>query len=810
MQIGPMDWSINSDDINLIKEIKCNVAAFETYFRKNYDRYNEFRLIIYDTSLSQQDKLVLTSQQRPTLEANLLPAQISRLLGEFSIQEFSFDISPTEELERKFMEDQYTPGSGVEANSPKPPMPPQPMQQALNGAMGGQQPGQPPAPGAPPQAPQQGMPPQQQQPNMFPPPPAELKKEIKIAEGLSRHLNYMFTNTRNHHVQQEFMKDLLTGGWSVLELEVQYDHPMSMTPRMIPTMPEDRTLCGFDPKARLESKEDGDFCYKKFLMSREDFELMYPESDINAIKFESSTSDSDWTFKNNDIDVLIICDYWKKEKKAVDIVKLSTGDVVPVELYKKLSAANPEITKMGKPRKTIVEKICRYRVIDNQVVEREETLFKGLPLIFGRGDGAFLKYNSNETVTEQLIPYIYHARDMQRFRNYTLNSLANEIENIMQHKLMVAQEAYPTQPQWQMAYTNYQNAAVLFYKSRYDDNPDQLIPNPVQPIPRMPAPPEIMQAFAQSGSVISNILGTMESPTQNNINDLSGEAVVQAQMHANPTAIPYITGMAHALERVAQLYIDTLPEFIEHYENLPIITEKAKKEKFNVNGKTKDKFNYFPGQLKVDIKVGASYAVQKQQALLMVSKLMGMSPQLQQFFSTKGLPYILDNLEGKNVDALKLEIEDWVNQQSQIMQQQTQMQMQMQQQEMQNNPAMIKAQVDQQKLQMDGQNNSQKLQLETQKMQMQHQIDMLKLELEHNKLDAELHMSYRKDVMEIEKSKLDHHDRSINTILKAEDQHHKHSKESFESMHGADMAEKEHEHKKTQDNKPKPAKAKKE
>lgn len=757
MMYGRMDANIDGETDGNLEHYKTNIANFETAFAKNYARFNEFKILVYESSLTQQDKQALTAMQRPTLEANMLPAMISRLLGEFSAQEFAFEIIPSEELERKYEQKQ-------KQTQPILPSPPPQMQGQM----------QPSSPGGPPQQHQQPI-----QPPMFAPPSPIKVQDIKLAELLGKHLNYLINSANNHDLQYQVMKDLLVGGWSVIEIELAYDHAMSMIPKMKFTLPDDRTMCFFDARARLEDKSDGDFCGKKFHMTKSDFELYYPDANIKELKFEQSSQDNLWSYRNDNQDVLVVCDYYYKVKTPLDIVQLSTGDVMPLAVYKKLKD-EMKLFKVGDTRKTVIEKIHHCRFIGNQRLEERETEFKGLPLIFVRGDGDFIKHGPNQALEEQLLPYIYHAKDAQRFKNYTMNSLANEIENVIQHKLIVAQEAYPTQPQWQEPFHDYQNAAVLFIKTRYEDTGEP-IPNPIMPVQRMNAPPEIMQAYMESDRTINNLLGTNQAPAQTNTNDLSGIAIMQAQMQSNPTAMPYITGMSHGLQRVAQVYIDTLPELIHHYDNLPIVNDNAKKDKIDLSGDIKKQFNYFPSQLRVDIKVGASYAIQKQQSLMMVSKLMQMSPQLGQFFSTKGLPYILDNLEGKNIDALKLEVEDWVNQQAQMQQQQQQMAMQQQQQELQNNPAMIKAQVDQQKLQLD-----------SQQMQLEHKMQMLELELKHADLDGKLHIAHEKNKMDMARAAMDDKARAHDISLKAADMANKHVKDLVETHHSAKDMEHRH------------------
>lgn len=753
MTQGSMEWDNNADPVSSkVMQIKRNVRAFETVFADNYNNYNNCKNFLYVSSLTAKDRQVLTDMGRPSLEANLLPSEISRLLGEFSSQEFGAVITPSTELEKEWLDKKENKPELSEIKDVQNGMP----NNIVNLTQSNQLPSQ---------------------------------KDDTIAQILNDHANYLLLSENNKDFQYNIIKDLFTGGWSVGEIEEYYEHALSMIPRIRFIIPEDRTLCGFDPNAKQEDKGDGNFCFKKFVMTRKDFELLYPDVNISSVDFDYASSDESWAFRSNDTDVLVICDYYEKEKIPFEIVKLSTGQVVPLEVYRKMKKENKSVMRVGDARRTYIEKIKFYRVTESIIVEEKDTLHKKLPLFFFRGNGDYVKQDKTENVRERCLSYINHAMDAQRLKNFTLNSVANEIENIMQHKIMVAQEALPTQPEWRASFFNYQKAAVLFFKSRYEDNHEMAIPNPIMPVPRVAAPPELFQTFIEADKLIQNVLGTVGTAPDQNLNDLSGTAIMQAQMQSNPTAMPFVTGMAHGLESMVQAYVDMLPEYIDHYDSLPVIRSNYKKDTVKLKNDLKKHMDYLPGQLKVNIKVGASYGIQKRMSLSMVTNLMRVAPNLQQFFGStpEGLNYILDNLDGKNIDALKKQIDGWVNQQQQMMQQQQK-----------NNPEMMKVQMEQQKMQMEQQKmqfqnqfDMQKIQLEKEKLEMQHRIEMLKLEVAHNKIDADLHMSARKDHMEIEKEKIAHHDRSINTLLKAEDQHRLHEREDKKMEHEITVAKDE-------------------
>ncbi len=78
------------------KRIKENISSSYLYFKRNYDRYHEFRQYVFDTSISLDQRTMLRTLKKPIIEANILEAYISRLLGEFSKHEPSIEVTPAE------------------------------------------------------------------------------------------------------------------------------------------------------------------------------------------------------------------------------------------------------------------------------------------------------------------------------------------------------------------------------------------------------------------------------------------------------------------------------------------------------------------------------------------------------------------------------------------------------------------------------------------------------------------------------------------------------------------------------------------
>lgn len=691
-----------------LERIKTNVRRSYEYFKPNYDRYNEFRRFVFESSLSSDDITLLTTMGRPQLEFNVLEAYISRLLGEFSKQEPDIEVS---------------------ADDPE-------------------------------------------------------HADPMMIKFIDYHLRHVLNDSSNQHTRYEVYKDLLSGGFSALKVFTEYDKPMSMKQVIRVERCFDPTMCGFDSIARMSHKGDGRFCFELFPMSEEDFEDRYPEIDIRSISFKRDFGGFNWSYINDQTKTLIVADYYEKKKQEIEIVQLSDRRTIKLKEYKKMLkewgdfAAPPAI--VGKPRKTVLETIDRYRCIENQVIEHVETDYDMLPIIFVDGSSVMVKTPKNGNVHQMTRPYVYHAKGAQRLKNYAGISWANEIENTIQHKFMVAKEALPKEEELLEAYKDVQKAAVMVFNSVYEGNPDQPINMPIREIQRTPMPQEIATAFTGSDSLIQNILGSYDASLGINNNQLSGTAIVEAATQNNATAMPYIVGYLFGYQRAAQLYVNLMPKYVTTPRTLPIIDKEGRKGYVKVNQPEGIKIEdgYDSDDFNVVLKAGASFQVQKSKTINMIKEMMGMSQLFAQFISEKGLNFVLDNMEGRGIDQLKGMVDSWQQEQQQM----KQMAIQQQQQQAAQNPAAIRAQVDMAKLQQ-----------EAVKDQKQFQLDLMKIELEEQKAVAELQSDKDAHMVQVIKAQTERFAKEVDLAIAKKDMHHRHAKDMYDYHHAVTSADRAHE-----------------
>lgn len=608
----------------------------------------------------------------------------------------------------------------------------------------------------------------------------EQKADWLTMKVVEQHLRHVLLDIGNEHTRYQVYKDLLAGGFSVIKVYTDYANSMSMD-QVIKLSRAEPTLSVFDKLARLSHKGDGMFCAELFPKGKEEFEEEFPDTPTNTLSFKRDFAGFNWSYINDNSSIILVADYYEKVKREQTIVNVRddenpSGKVMTIQAYHKLLDEWDDISmppaQIGKSRKTMIDRIDRYRVIDNQVLEYEQTDFTMLPLVFVDGSSVMVKTPKNGNVRQVCRPYVYNAKGAQRLKNYAGIALANEIENSTQAKLMVAKEALPKEEDLLQAFKNPQQANVYVFNSVHESNPELPIANPIREVQKVPAPPEIVQAFTGADSLIEQALGSYDAALGINNNELSGVAIIEGATQSNSAAMPYVVGFMQGLQRAAEIYVDLLPKYYATPRTLPIMDEEGKRNFVKINTDDGLPFDFDTNALNVVVKAGASFQVQKSRTIMMVKEIMGMSPEFSQFIADKGLNFVLDNMEGKGLEQLKSMVQEWQQEQAKMKERA----MQMQEQEMQNNPAMMKMQLDAQKLKFDAQ-----------KAEAQHVVDMEKIAVEREKIAADKIMNERQSMVQIVKAKTErevhmvdrdmkHHDMSHKHLMDAIDLHHQHTR----------------------------------
>ncbi|HEX4375272.1 MAG TPA: portal protein, partial [Puia sp.] len=339
----------------------------------------------------------------------------------------------------------------------------------------------------------------------------------KLLENNIRHVMY---DANKNSFAYEIYKDLLSGGFSVAKVWTDYRSPMSFDQVINWARVFDPTLCGFDPLARDSHKGDGQYSFELFPMLEEDFLQKFPKVKKDSLGYQRDIEGFNWTYEDSQQrKTVLVCEYYEKKKRRTRIVKLANGNTMPLNDYKKLKVKWEEMQILeqipiivGKPRWTQLETICHYKLIEGQILEYSETDYTYLPHVFFDGHSIVLSRGESSSQSYQMTrPYVYHARGIQDLKNFAGQTLANYLQNQVQHKFIVMKEAIPQEKDYIAALTNPQRASTLVVNAYSENNPDKPIPTPIREVQNVPAPPEVMQAFQVTDPTTQTILGSYAS-----------------------------------------------------------------------------------------------------------------------------------------------------------------------------------------------------------------------------------------------------------------------------------------------------------
>lgn len=647
-----------------LKDIQEKIKRSAEYFKKNNERYHEYIRFVFNTSMDDDMVQKLQVLNKPCIEFNILEAYISRLRGEFSKQEPSLTVRASD-------------GMHVEDFTPD---------------------------------------------------------FLAFLEVIEAHLREIFFEATNDALEYNIYSDLLAGGFSVAEVFTDYINDKSFEQCIKVERVFDPTLAGFDPMARESHKGDGDYCFKIVPQSRQDFEVKYGSAITDQMSFTRGYEGFNWSYVTQTQEVVLLVEFYEKHRKKVRLVKLSNGHSVEKKQYERFLEIWSEESIIEQPpivleeRWTTVDTIHRYMVCESLVLEHEETSYTMFPIVFIDGNSMPMQDSIEGPTYQMTRPFIYHAKDIQKLKNFAGQTMAAWIEGLIASKFIAPVEAISSTNM--SAWLNPQIASTLLYNAFYKDNPDVLLPPPREVVQSAP-PPLVENIFMGADNVTQMILGSYDSLLSTNDRQISGVAIQQGAMQSNAAAIPYLMGYIKGLNRIAEIIVDLIPKYYVTPRTIPVKNKDGKRSYQLINKKNKETgrqaegsldFRYDPSNLNVKVEAGVNNAVQKQVALDQIRAMMQASEIFAQFINTKGLDTLISNMDIRGSEQMRAQAEQFMQE----------LQQQKEAQSQQQDPML---QVAQAQVQAEHEVGMARVQAEVAKAEGQHAIDTAKVAVEKQKVE---------------------------------------------------------------------------
>lgn len=584
------------------------------------------------------------------------------------------------------------------------------------------------------------------------------QETIDLHEGLLRSIAY---SSKTEQVYQTAFATQLHTSYGVIVVSTEYENEKSFNQKICIKALENPERAFFDPNAREPNKEDGDFCGYYMTYSKAYFKKLYPNVDPATIQTPTNfTSDFTW---GNENQVTVVKRYYK-EYFDERIYLLANGETVTRKEYNQARRMIDDARLQGADELILMKLESDLEIEDKRwsknfnikwcVQTQTETLEEGewpikkFPVIYVDGDSY---WDKEKQYTQS---FIRHAKDAQRFLNYCAIEIATALKNSRKETFLVTpQNIKGFEKIWKNP--EKQQGALPY-------NFDPQAGPPVK-LPANELSQSLLQQYQRAELDVQSIMGVYEAAVGAESNEKSGIAIANRAKQSQNSMFIFFDNLNRAVEQCGRVVVDLMPHIYDTEREVNITDENGQTKAVLVN-----KYDFatdsFQNQIEdykwdLEIEVGASFEIQKQEAVQTLVSLTQVSPET--FPMVADL--IAENLDLINTPQLVERFKNFVppeilakergepppppkpNPQEQMMQ----MQMQAEQQRIQLEQAKLQAQVqrEQDKTAIDHEKN----QVES----VKNEIDALKAMAELQQIPAQLEMENIRANAEVIKAQTD-------------------------------------------------------
>jgi hypothetical protein len=234
----------------------------------------------------------------------------------------------------------------------------------------------------------------------------------EIMEGLCRHIEYDSAADAAYDTALEAAANC---GFGFFRLITEYSNPMSFDQDMKIKRIRNAFTVYIDPNSQEADGSDMRFAFITSRMSKHEFALAYPDADVTQEAIGKGIGDGSDNWIGQDF--ARVAEYYRVEEAPATLVQMSDG-TTQLSTDKKPPAEGvyPVAT-----RRTLVRKICWYKLTSLEVLERAEVPFDWIPIFPVYGDEIDI---DGEVKRSGLIR---HAKDPIKMYDFWLTGATEEI-----------------------------------------------------------------------------------------------------------------------------------------------------------------------------------------------------------------------------------------------------------------------------------------------------------------------------------------------------------------------------------------------
>jgi hypothetical protein len=496
--------------------------------------------------------------------------------------------------------------------------------------------------------------------------PVDSDADPEIAEVIQGAIKYIEYNSNADACYDTAVSHATIGGFGYFRLGTEYTDEASFDQEIKLRRVQNPFTVYIDPWSVEPDGSDMNWCFVTELVSREEFEAMYPKAKAtSAESLVVGTGDTAVIWMSDDS--IRVAEYYKVKVESATLVRTVDGqDVFEDELQ---PGQEISVGSDGKPmsRKSEKRTVCWYKITGTDILEETEIPCKWIPVFPVYGD----EHVVNGRIRRNGM--VRWARDPQRMYNFWMTSATEEVALRPKTPFVGAVGQFETaKKSWQQA--NRRSFPFLEYDPVTVDGNLAGAPQRQQ---MADVPTGVLAMAMHASDNIKATTGIFDASLGAKGNETSGRAITARQREGDTANMHFADNMARTLRHAGRCIVNMMPKVYDTPRIMRILGKDEKMDMVPVNqplpqpelddkGAIKTVLNDLTvGKYDVTIGVGPSYTTQRAEAVDAMLQLGQNYPMLWQAAGDKivramdwpGADEIADRLE-KTIPPQLLENKD--------------------------------------------------------------------------------------------------------------------------------------------------------
>jgi len=341
------------------------------------------------------------------------------------------------------------------------------------------------------------------------------------------------------------IEQAVSGGFGYFRINIDYaDDDTFDKDILIDAIPNAFSVFG-DPYSTKADSSDWNDAFVVEAMPKAEFIRRF--KDAEEVDWDAYTHGLDSPWWDGGKEEIQVAEYWHREEVLKPIVGLTSGEVVPLEVFVANQADYEAagVSVVGKPRPVRSHKVTQYLMTGAEVLETVDWPGKYIPIIPVYGEVVNIE---GRRVLRSLIR---GAKDAQRMHNYWRTTSTELVALAPKTPFIGAKGQFKTDSE-KWATANNETHAYIEYDPVNGAGPPQR-----QPFAGPPA--GALQEALNASDDIKAITGIYDASLGARSNETSGKAIMARQREGDVSTFNFIDNLSRAIRHAGRVIIDLIP-----------------------------------------------------------------------------------------------------------------------------------------------------------------------------------------------------------------------------------------------------------